>query len=118
MKAAVVPLKDTGLMDLIGPERVLTDEVTLLHTPGHTPGSVTVLVQSGSQAALLIGDAAHHPAHPFVFIEAGRVAENPRRHRAIDPQRLVGRGKKSQLAVIAVARELCGFVLSLMAEAA
>jgi len=62
MKAAVLPLKDTGLMDLIGPERVLTDEVTLLHTPGHTPGSVTVLVQSGSQAAMLIGDAAHHPA--------------------------------------------------------
>ncbi|HLF77028.1 MAG TPA: MBL fold metallo-hydrolase [Dehalococcoidia bacterium] len=62
MKAAVVPMKDTGLMDLIGPERVLSDEVTLLHTPGHTPGSVTVLIQSGSDAALLIGDAAHHPA--------------------------------------------------------
>lgn len=62
MRVAVLPLKDTGLMDLIGPEHVLTDEVTLLHTPGHTPGSVTVLIQSGSQAALLIGDAAHHPA--------------------------------------------------------
>jgi glyoxylase-like metal-dependent hydrolase (beta-lactamase superfamily II) len=62
MKAAVVPLKDTGLMDLIGPEEVLTDEVTLLHTPGHTPGSISVLIQSGNEAALLIGDAAHHPA--------------------------------------------------------
>ena len=62
MLAAVVPLKDTGLMDLIGPERAVTDEVTLLHTPGHTPGSVTVLVQSAGEAALLIGDAAHHPA--------------------------------------------------------
>ncbi len=62
MKAAVVPLKDTGLMELIGPERIITDEVTLLHTPGHTPGSVTVLIQSGDKAAMLIGDAAHHPA--------------------------------------------------------
>jgi glyoxylase-like metal-dependent hydrolase (beta-lactamase superfamily II) len=62
MKAAVVPMKDTGLMELIGPERIITDEVTLLHTPGHTPGSVTVLVQSGSEAALLFGDVAHHPA--------------------------------------------------------
>lgn len=61
MRTAVLPLKDTGLMDLIGPERAVTEEVTLLHTPGHTPGSVTVLVQSGGEAALLIGDAAHHP---------------------------------------------------------
>jgi glyoxylase-like metal-dependent hydrolase (beta-lactamase superfamily II) len=61
IRSAVLPLKDTGLMELIGPERAVTEEVTLLHTPGHTPGSVTVLVQSGDQAALLIGDAAHHP---------------------------------------------------------
>jgi glyoxylase-like metal-dependent hydrolase (beta-lactamase superfamily II) len=62
MKVAVLPLKDSGLMDLIGPEKAVTDEVTLLHTPGHTPGSVSVLVQSGSEAALLIGDVAHNPA--------------------------------------------------------
>lgn len=62
MRAAVLPLKDTGLMELIGPERTITDEVTLLHTPGHTMGSVSILVQSGTQAALLIGDAAHNPA--------------------------------------------------------
>jgi glyoxylase-like metal-dependent hydrolase (beta-lactamase superfamily II) len=62
MKVAVLPLKDSGLMDLIGPEKAITDEVTLLHTPGHTPGSVSVLVQSGSEAALLIGDVAHNPA--------------------------------------------------------
>jgi glyoxylase-like metal-dependent hydrolase (beta-lactamase superfamily II) len=58
---AVLPMKDSGLMSLIGPEAMITDGVTLLHTPGHTPGSVTVLVQSGSEAALLIGDAAHNP---------------------------------------------------------
>jgi glyoxylase-like metal-dependent hydrolase (beta-lactamase superfamily II) len=62
MKVAVLPLKDSGLMDLIGPEKAITDEVTLLHTPGHTPGSVSILVQSGSEAALLIGDVAHNPA--------------------------------------------------------
>ena len=61
IRKAVLPLEDTGLMDLIGPEGRVTEEVTLLHTPGHTPGSVTVLVQSGDEAALLIGDAAHHP---------------------------------------------------------
>jgi glyoxylase-like metal-dependent hydrolase (beta-lactamase superfamily II) len=62
IRAAVLPLKDSGQMDLIGPEQVITDEVTLLHTPGHTLGSVSVLVQSGDRAALLIGDVAHNPA--------------------------------------------------------
>ncbi len=61
-ETAVIPMKDSGLMDLIGPEQIITDGVTLLHTPGHTPGSVSILVQSGSEAALLIGDAAHTPA--------------------------------------------------------
>ncbi len=59
---AVIPMKDTGLMDLIGPEYVITDGVTILHTPGHTLGSVSILVQQGSEAALLIGDAAHTAA--------------------------------------------------------
>lgn len=58
---AVLPLEHSGLMELIGPEHTVTSEVTLLHTPGHTPGSVTVLVQSAGESALLMGDAAHHP---------------------------------------------------------
>ena len=58
---AVLPMRNSGLMELIGPEAIITDGVTLLHTPGHTPGSVSILVQSGSEAALLIGDAAHNP---------------------------------------------------------
>jgi glyoxylase-like metal-dependent hydrolase (beta-lactamase superfamily II) len=62
MRSAVIPMQHTGLMDLIDSERIIPDEVTLLHTPGHTPGSVTVLVQSRDEACLLIGDAAHHPA--------------------------------------------------------
>jgi glyoxylase-like metal-dependent hydrolase (beta-lactamase superfamily II) len=62
MRNCVIPLQQTGLMDIIGSERVITDEITLLHNPGHTPGSTTVLVQSGGEAAMLIGDAAHHSA--------------------------------------------------------
>jgi glyoxylase-like metal-dependent hydrolase (beta-lactamase superfamily II) len=60
IRTAVLPLKDTGLMELIGSEAAITEEVTLLHTPGHTPGSVSVLVQSGGEAAILLGDVAHH----------------------------------------------------------
>ena len=37
IQKAVVPMENTGLMELIGPERTVTEEVTLLHTPGHAP---------------------------------------------------------------------------------
>lgn len=38
-------------------------EISVLHTPGHTPGSVSVLVASRGEQALIVGDAIHHPAH-------------------------------------------------------
>jgi glyoxylase-like metal-dependent hydrolase (beta-lactamase superfamily II) len=35
--------------------------VDVLHTPGHTPGSAVVVVSSGTDRALLLGDAVHCP---------------------------------------------------------
>ncbi len=35
--------------------------LNVLHTPGHTPGSATMVVSSGSERALLLGDAVHCP---------------------------------------------------------
>lgn len=55
----LLPVGDGGRMELIEDEATVTDEVTVLHTPGHTPGSVTVLVQSGGESALFIGDLVH-----------------------------------------------------------
>ena len=37
----------------------VTSEVKILHTPGHTPGSVSVLVESGGESVIFIGDVAH-----------------------------------------------------------
>ncbi len=59
---SVLPLEPTGLLELVGSEVFITDEVTLLHAPGHTPGQVAILVQSGGEACLLIGDVCHHPS--------------------------------------------------------
>lgn len=36
--------------------------VTLRHAPGHTPGSTIVVVSSGTDRAMMIGDIAHCPA--------------------------------------------------------
>jgi glyoxylase-like metal-dependent hydrolase (beta-lactamase superfamily II) len=53
------PVAQAGRMELITSEPNVTDEVKILHTPGHTPGSVSVLVNSGGESAIFIGDVAH-----------------------------------------------------------
>ena len=96
--AAVLPMRNSGLMTLIGPERIITDGVTILHTPGHTLGSVSILVQSGSEAALLIGDAAHTPAQ-MTEVEYSPGID-------IDPSL----SERSRRAIIAAAQEKNAYV--------
>jgi len=64
---SVKPVADAGLVDLIASDAELTDEITLIPTPGHSPGHMSVHIKSAGAEALLTGDAAHHPvqmAHP------------------------------------------------------
>ena len=56
----VVPLAEANLVDVVAPDHEITGGLSMFPTPGHTPGSTTVRNQSGGDAALLIGDAAHH----------------------------------------------------------
>ena len=58
----VESLERLGLLDAIAGERNLTGEVRVLHTPGHTPGHMSVLVRSAGQTALIQGDVINHPA--------------------------------------------------------
>ena len=39
----------------------LADEITLIPTPGHSPGHHSVHVRSRGEEALLAGDVMHHP---------------------------------------------------------
>jgi glyoxylase-like metal-dependent hydrolase (beta-lactamase superfamily II) len=61
MEDAVLPIIDAGLAEFIEPDFQLTDEVTLLPTPGHTPGHVSVLIRSRGQSAVITGDMMHNP---------------------------------------------------------
>jgi glyoxylase-like metal-dependent hydrolase (beta-lactamase superfamily II) len=56
----LLPVRDAGQLDLVtSSEMNVTGEVKILHTPGHTPGSVSVLVDSGGESVIFIGDVAH-----------------------------------------------------------
>jgi glyoxylase-like metal-dependent hydrolase (beta-lactamase superfamily II) len=64
---SVQPIFDAGLVDLVEMDHKLSNEIRLMPTPGHTPGHVSVLIESGGQKAIITGDMMHHPcqiAHP------------------------------------------------------
>ena len=67
LDVAVRPVIDAGLADLVETDHRITDEIRLVATPGHTPGHVSVVIESGAHTAMITGDVAHTPlqfAHP------------------------------------------------------
>ena len=58
---SVAPVWDAGLVDLVETDHRICDEVSLVPTPGHTPGHVSVRIASGGEEALITGDFMHHP---------------------------------------------------------
>ena len=52
---------------VVSQQHRLNEEIFLLPTPGHTPGHVSVHIQSKGEAAIITGDMLHHPCqivHP------------------------------------------------------
>lgn len=58
---SVKPIADAGKADLVASDARICDEITLISTPGHSPGHMSLHITSGGQEALLTGDVAHHP---------------------------------------------------------
>jgi len=58
----LTPLKALGMLDLIDGETALSDEITAVPAPGHTPGHMVISISSGGQRAMILGDVLMHPA--------------------------------------------------------
>jgi glyoxylase-like metal-dependent hydrolase (beta-lactamase superfamily II) len=58
---SVKPIVDAGKADLVPSDARLCDEITLIPTPGHSPGHMSIHIQSDGEEGLLTGDVAHHP---------------------------------------------------------
>ena len=71
----VQPIIDAGIADLVEMDQVLTDEVRLVPTPGHTPGHVSVAIESQGKKAFITGDTVFHPVQ-WAEIEWGSDADN------------------------------------------
>jgi glyoxylase-like metal-dependent hydrolase (beta-lactamase superfamily II) len=95
----VVPLKDCPQLRLVDGEAAVTPELSLLPTPGHTPGHSSLAVASGGEQAIILGDVAHHPLN-LVRIWVAAVDELPRLSRRTK-RRLIERMIKEQVLVAA-----------------
>ncbi len=61
MADSVRPVVEAGLVDFVGMEHKVCEEIRFEPTPGHTPGHVSVHIESEGQHALITGDCIHHP---------------------------------------------------------
>lgn len=73
VEQTLTPLASLGVLDLTDGDSdlVLSEEITAIHTPGHTPGSMSLLITSQGERAILVGDAIGHPAqveHPDWYV--------------------------------------------------
>ncbi len=55
------PLENLGVVESLSGEQALTSEITAIPTPGHTPGSMSLVIASAGQRAYILGDVFHGP---------------------------------------------------------
>src|SRR5262249_49289041 len=64
---SVKPIFDAGLAEKVELNHRISPETRLIPTTGHTPGHVSVLIESKGESAVITGDMVHHPSqftHP------------------------------------------------------
>lgn len=58
---SINPVIEAGLARFVETNHRFSDEISLIPTPGHTPGHVSVAIESMGERALISGDFVHHP---------------------------------------------------------
>ena len=87
---SVQPVVDAGKAELIASDTRLTDEITMIPTAGHSPGHMSLLIQSDGEQALLCGDVAHHPCQ-MAHLDWSSTADSDPVQSAATRRQLFGR---------------------------
>ena len=58
---SILPIFEAGQAVLVDSDHQVAPGLQLIPTPGHTPGHVSVLVESKGERAVITGDLMHHP---------------------------------------------------------
>ena len=93
----LLPLEEAGVLELVDDELAVTPEVTIISTHGHTEDHASVVLSSGGETAIYIGDLVQHSVQlertawvssfdllPLVSMETKkRIVERAIRERAL-----------------------------------
>jgi glyoxylase-like metal-dependent hydrolase (beta-lactamase superfamily II) len=85
MNDSVEPIFAAGLAQTVEMDHRVSPEIRLVPTPGHTPGHVSVMIESKGETAIITGDMIHHPCQfgrPdwLSLFDDDQAAANARRH--------------------------------------
>ena len=61
VKEMVLPLEKLGALELVDGKTPISSEVTMVPTPGHTPGHMSIAISSQGQQGFILGDIAGQP---------------------------------------------------------
>jgi glyoxylase-like metal-dependent hydrolase (beta-lactamase superfamily II) len=96
---SVKPIADADKMDLVPSDHRLTDEITLIPTPGHSPGHMSIHIQSDGHEGLLTGDVAHHPCQ-MAHLDWSSTADSDPKASAVTRRELFSRFADTPTLVI------------------
>jgi glyoxylase-like metal-dependent hydrolase (beta-lactamase superfamily II) len=96
---SVKPIADAGKADLVASDARICDEITLISTPGHSPGHVSLHIKSAGEEGLLTGDVAHHPCQ-MAHLDWSSTADSDPVRSAATRRELFGRFADTPTLVI------------------
>ena len=96
---SVRPIAEAGKADLVASDARLSDEISLIPTPGHSPGHMSVLIRSDGEEGLLTGDVAHHPCQ-MAHLDWSSTADSDPGRSAATRRELFGRFADTPTLVI------------------
>ena len=96
---SVKPIVDAGRADLIPSDYRLCEEISMIPTPGHSPGHMSILIRSDGEQGLLTGDVAHHPCQ-MAHLDWSSTADSDQTQSAATRAALFGRFADTPTLVI------------------
>ena len=96
---SVQPIVAAGLADLVTADHRIGDEISLISTPGHSPGHMSILIKSEGAEALLTGDVAHHPCQMY-HLDWSSTADSDQKQSAATRRELFARFADTPTLVI------------------
>ena len=104
----VWPLEELDVIEFMDGEMALTSELTSLPTPGHTPGHMSIMINSQGQRGIVLGDVLHNTVQIHETDWVSRADIDPDQTR-ITRRSLVERLEQEGMTVAAVHLEAPGF---------